>query len=1403
MSLARSALAGSLATGLATIGLIALPAPAAHALAGHVYVAEGGTDSGACTSGSPCGTMTYAQMKVADGGTIHVSGRIVDNIDIWFGSLTITGAGAASPAILDGSGQVDPTLENRHTTVRLDNLRIEGGYGAIDNQYSDLTLTDVTIGPNPGPNQGAGIFNYEADVTLIRSTITGNSVSYLGGAIWSEGGNGEIRIIDSTFSDNHATVNGGAIDANWTPLYVVRSTFTGNSAHRGGAINADHVTVVDSTFSGNSGDYGGAFYFWGDHALSSIVGSTISGNHSELGATVHTDGATVTLAGNIIADNTSDNRYPSCKTIYSGTFVSAGYNLTDEDSAVCALTHGTDRTNTSPGLGPLQDNGGPTLTMLPSGAGAERVIPTGTTLHGVDVCDGPDQRGRLRPQPGFAACVSGATEPGSTSAEAPQFTSASSATVNSGTAMNLPVAATGLPTPALSATGLPNGVVFTDHGDGTGALTGSTTLSGTHSITLTATTGYLSEAVQTFDLQVLPPPTVSVNDVTVTEGHSGTKNATFTLTRTGSTTGTSSVKVATSDGTATAGADYTAVPLTTVGFSAGQTTRTVNVTITGDTVIEPNERLTLKLSAPVRATIGDATGAATLTNDDASVSVDDVTLAEGDSGTQNATFTLTRTGATVGAASVKVATANGTATAGSDYTALPLTTVSFAAGQTTRTVNVTITGDTVIEPDETLTLNLRSPTNTTIGDASGTATLTNDDSGSLAVGDITLAEGNTGTKNATFTVTRSGASGGTASVKAATANGTATAGSDYTALPLTTVSFAAGQTTRTVQVTITGDTVIEPNEILTLNLSAATGATISDATGTATLTNDDSAFSVDDVTALEGNSGTTTAVFTLTRVGSLDAAASVDVATANGSATAGTDYAVLATTTVAFAAGQATRTVSLPITGDTAVEADETFALNLTNPVGATVADPSGTGTISNDDFAYVAVDDVVVREGMTGTKTATFTLTRSGRTAGTSSVKVATAGATATAGSDFTALPLTTVSFAAGQTSRTVAVVIRGDDVVENDETLQLNLSAALGATIIDSSGKATIVNDDKAWVSVGDVEVTEGNSGTTNVTFTLTRSQSLSQPSSVDVETWDDTAIAGSDYVALPPTTITFAAGEATKSVVVAVKGDTANESNETFSLELTNEVGAVLGDTSGTATIVDNEGPPEAAPTTFFSIDDAAVEEGNAGGTPIVATITRTGDVSGASSVRVGSGNYSADQSDYNPVNTTVSFAAGERTKTVTATVLGDAAAEEDESFTLVLYGAANGVASDPLSVLTILTDDFTSVGVLDTALAEGETGVQAVTFTLTRSGSLAAASSVYVATNGGTATAGTDYVAKAATVITFNPGQATKTVTVNINSDTAVEPHETFRLYVSPHSGATVSDDFGVATILNDD
>ena len=894
-------------------------------------------------------------------------------------------------------------------------------------------------------------------------------------------------------------------------------------------------------------------------------------------------------------------------------------------------------------------------------------------------------------------------------------------------------------------------------------------------------------------------PSVAVSDVSVNEGNDGTTAATFVLSLSGASGLPASVSYATVDGTAKAGSDYAAAS-GTASFAPGATTSEVTVLVSGDTMRELDDTFSISLGTPVNVTLGDGEATATIVNDDLAptISVADVTVNEGQSATTTATVVLSLSSASDLPVSVNYATADGTALAVSDYTAASGT-ASFAAGATTTEVTVLVAGDAVHEADETFVISLSEPVNATIADGNATATVVNDDATpSIAVSGASVIEGDAGTTIAKFVLTLSSASDLPVTVNYATADGTARAGTDYVAAT-GTASFAARETVAEVAVVVNGDTVNELDETFSLTLADATNAALAVAQATGTIANDDAApsISIADVTLNEGDGPTSAATFVLTLSAASDLPVTVNYATVNGTATAGADY-IAATGTASFAAGVTTTQVTVLVNGDVARELDETFQVNLSEAVNATLAQVTGTATIANDDaMPAVSIASVSVSEGQAGTAAATFVLTLSAPSDPPVSVNYATADGTAMAGSDYAATS-GVASFAPGATTTEITVLVNGDAVNEQDETFQVSLTAATNATVGGTAATGTIVNDDAApAISIADVSVSEGAAGTTAASFVLTLSAASELPVSVTYATADGTAAAGSDYAAASGTA-SFAPGTTTAEVTVLVTGDGISEANETFAVSLASASNATIATAQATGTIVNDD----AAPT--VSIAGASVPEGQAGTTAATFVLT----LSAASELPVSVSYATADGtavagSDYIAASGTASFAPGATTSEVTILVNGDVLRELDDTFQVTLTNATNATVAGAQATGTIVNDDaMPVVSVAGVSVSEGQAGTTAATFTLTLSAASDLPVSVNYATADGTAIAGSDYAA-ASGVASFAPGATTTEVTVLVSGDAANELDEAFQVSLTAATNATVGGTAATGTIVNDD
>ncbi len=451
--------------------------------------------------------------------------------------------------------------------------------------------------------------------------------------------------------------------------------------------------------------------------------------------------------------------------------------------------------------------------------------------------------------------------------------------------------------------------------------------------------------------------TIKIADASIVEGDAGSKTMSFRVTWTGAKGGGAvSVSYATADGTATAGTDYTA-KTGSVSLPNGCRCGTISIPILGDAITEGTETFTVNLSSPVNATIGDAQAIGTIYDNEGPPAL--VVLdGTADENAGPVSFSVIMTSGSTNTETVDYATSDVTANAGSDYTSTSGT-LSFLPGQTSKSLTVPLLNDTLNEADETFTLTLSNAT-VALTDSSATGTIFDDDpEPTVAIADASAPEAD---GLVSFTISISSVSGQEVDVDYATTDATALAGSDYTSTTGTAI-IPAGSTSTQVDVPVTNDTTYEGDETFTLDLSAPFNASIADAQGVGTITNDDSlpSASVADVSVAEGSAGTTSAPFTVTLSNPSAFTATVDWATADGTATAGSDYTA-GSGTLTFDPGVTTQPISVDVLGDTAFEANESFTVTLTNATGSTVATPSATATITNDDKAFTALTVTVTK---------------------------------------------------------------------------------------------------------------------------------------------------------------------------------------------------------------------------------------------------------------------------------------------------------------------------------------------------------------------------------------------------------------------------------------------------------
>lgn len=923
-----------------------------------------------------------------------------------------------------------------------------------------------------------------------------------------------------------------------------------------------------------------------------------------------------------------------------------------------------------------------------------------------------------------------------------------------------------------------------------------------------------------------------------------------------------------------------------VTFSPSEVSKTIAIAVAQDIRNEvANETLALNIgNVTGDAMIGTAMRSFNLVDDDVAptITISPASLNESQGGISPLNFNITLSAPSGQAPSGVFNTMDGTATtADNDYTAVTNRAFTIREGEVFVQQGVDITADDRDEADETLTgeissILLATPT----GPLTATGTIINDDNmpearvalATASQGGVT--EGNTGATNTIdFDVTLTDAggapfvSGKTVTVTINTTGGTATAGSDFTAISNQTVTFAPGVTSQTVSVTILPDMVNEANQTVVVTISAPlTNTNISVGNDTATGTiNDDDDITIAIVSgatlAVEGDTGVTTPLgFGLTASGPSEQMITVDFVTVAaagmGAATAGTDFTEITTPmNVNFAPdvnSPPTAIANVDVLGDLATELNETFGVNLNSVVtgrGVTIgAQSMSTGTITDDDAVTISIapNAGAVTEG----SPLTFDVTVSGKpgvTIGqTINVNLGTnftvSGDPAEAGDIGTLTTPITFAEATPTTLTMTAMLPTIDDssapVNEANEEVNVTIDSVTGngvTTGAPSSALGTINDDDDIMLVItnnpGVFTITEGT-GTTPVT--ITRSGMTEQSIDFMAATQESMTVSarGSapdrDFAPQGPNTLNVGAATASVDFNILVDEDVLFEQSETFDFVLSGLMARGVSFENGmtsqtsTVTITDND----VAPNLTLDAANVANPFSESGGTQTftvnlsarpgqdvtfqVDTIDGTMGVMGAAS--------SGDTVDFNAITAqTITFPALTNTLSMTFDVVinEDLVNEADETFQVqisnVLNSAAtiDGTAGPQAQTATISANDDATISINNPTAAEAALTMD---FSATINIPTQQQPSIMFSTADVTALAPADYTAISNMTSTFD-GQANfnvlaNTLSVTVIDDDRNEPSESLTVTISPGTlpaNVTIpaATSVGTGTIIDND
>jgi hypothetical protein len=540
--------------------------------------------------------------------------------------------------------------------------------------------------------------------------------------------------------------------------------------------------------------------------------------------------------------------------------------------------------------------------------------------------------------------------------------------------------------------------------------------------------------------------------------YSASKNdsaATVTVTRVGEESDTISVNLATSNGTAADGTNYSGVN-TTLTFDSGLTSTNILIPLFNDYKLTGNKTVNLALSSLVgNAVFGNRSNSVLTIVDSQKAAAGTLQFAPStysvSEGVATVNVIVTHTGGTAGVVGVNFHTVDGSAQAGADYVATNGTLVFTSPKTKSLTIPIRILNDSLNETNETFFIALDA---TTGGAARGTnltakvTLLDNDPAGVINLGSATYA---TNENNGFFLVsvkrTGTGALASDVTVDFTTQNGVALAGLDYVATN-GTLTFGSNELTKTIAIAVLNDNLAEGNESFAFKLSNVQGGGTLGAITNATLTilDDESSIGISSATYTVSEAGTNIAI-TLVRSGPLTATGSVNFATVNGTASAGSDY-VATNGTATFAANIGSKTILVPIINDSIIEPNETFSFRLSNPQGALLGTiTNAVVTITNDDFAGVFKFSAATYSGSEGA-TVNVSVQRTGGTANGVTVQFNMANGTASTG-DYANLSQL-LTFVGGETNKTIAIALTSDFNNEGAETVNLSLvSPSSGATL------------------------------------------------------------------------------------------------------------------------------------------------------------------------------------------------------------------------------------------------------------------------------------------------------------------------------------------------------------------
>ena len=905
-----------------------------------------------------------------------------------------------------------------------------------------------------------------------------------------------------------------------------------------------------------------------------------------------------------------------------------------------------------------------------------------------------------------------------------------------------------------------------------------------------ATLGGITSHIITVS-DVNDPPTIDFSASTSTENEAaGTVNV--LVSQSAQSGYTTSINYTVS-GTSTGGGTDHDLGSGTVTFTPGDQSESISFSITNDILDEPNETIILSLTSPVNATVGsDTTHTMTITDDDAEPFVSfSSTSSSGSEGSSPITLPVSLSATSGKTITVNYAVTGGTATgSGTDYT-LASGQLSFSPGITSRTITVAIVDDDYNEDDETIVVTLSNPSDATLGSNQvHTYTITDDD--------IAPTVGFTTTTNSVIEnvgdvsvgVDLSSASGTEITVDYSVSGGTATGtGTDYT-ITEGTLTFTAGVTNQSFNVSVVNDSIDENAETLIIVLQNPSNVSLGDnTTYTMTISDDDTAPTIEFSSASSsGVESNTSVTLTVELSGISGLPITVGYSATGGSASGGgTDY-TLTSGTLSIPAGSTTTNFDFTVINDAIDESSETIEISLSSPTNSSLGtNYLHTYTITDEDPSPDISFSTSSGSGGEGVAGVDMTVELSAVSGLDATVDYSVTDGTATgSGTDYT-LASGTATITAGSTTATITLSVTDDVLDEEDETIEVTLSSPVNASLGTTSVYTYTIedNDDAPTIGFSSTTSTVGE-GDGTATVTVQLSAESGKETSVDYSATGGTATDGSVDYTLTSGTATISVGETSTTFSVTLIDDALDEADETIIMTCVNPVNATLGTSTQTMTITDNDNPPMIA----FTSETSSVSE-LTNTKELEISLSAVSSKSITVDYAVTGGTASGSGTDYTLASGTATIDSSESSTTISVSVINDLLDEEDETVEITLSSPVNAsLGANAVQTLTITDDDDPPTVSFSTSSGSGGEGVAGVDMTVELSAVSGLDATVDYSVTDGTATgSGTDYTLASGTA-TITAGSTTATITLSVTDDVLDEEDETIEVTLSSPVNASL-------------